>query len=95
MIYDQALLFIRNKNGDGRKAERQIVDQIDYNKDTFKDAMNDDRDFGFMHDYESSHANKKDHIAMASIIGYILSFRYSSWNLIYLVQIFSYICSGS
>ncbi len=50
-----------------------------------KDAMNDDRDFGFMHDYESSHANKKDHITMASIIGYILSFRYSSWNLIYLV----------
>ena len=39
--------------------------------------MKDERDFGFIHDYESSHGNKKDHIAMSSIIGYILSFRYT------------------
>ena len=58
----------------------KMIDFVNNDNDILKDAMKDDRDFGFIHDYESSHANKKDHIAVASIIGYILSFRYDSSN---------------
>ena len=37
--------------------------------------MIDERDFSFIHDYELSHGDKTEHIALAHIIGYILSFR--------------------